>query len=333
MIQSVMMNRKNWILTVFGMVVALMVFGAIKPVAADNVIVVTTTADVVNDFDGQCSLREAIITANDNFANLAGECAKGSSNDTDVIQLQGGETYNLTIAGANEEFAHTGDLDILDNATPEVDIMVQGVGGTAVVKINVADRIWHIHGAGFTLDGVQTTNGNADLGGGLNNDDGQVVLKNALFTLNTATSGGAIFSKGANADLRLTTVEISRNLTNNFGSGAGIYNDTGKLIVIDSNVAGNLSMGSGGGLLNKNASATLTRTRFAGNETGDCGGGIANIGTSALTLIDSQITGINKSSGPGAGICNEATLSVTAGTEISTNEAKKGAAVFTTVAA
>ncbi len=318
------MIRKGLLLVCICIFAAVIGFSMVEPAAADNVIVVTTTDDVINANDSLCSLREAILAANNNTISLVGECARGSASNMDVIQLQGGETYHLTIAGAGEDAAQTGDLDILDNATPDIDIMVQGVGGTAVVSINGQDRVWHVHGAGFTLENVETRGGLAPSGGGLHNENGQVNLQSALFTLNNATAGGAVSSTGANADLRLNDVEISRNMTSNFGSGGGIHNELGQLIIIDSEITGNQAMGNGGGLLNKDASAILTRTRISGNEAGDCGGGIANTGAAVMTLIDSDVTGINKADDAGGGLCNQATMSITQNSVVSTNEAKKG---------
>ncbi len=304
---------------------ALMVLAGLRgvaPVQADNVIVVTTISDVVNENDGQCSLREAVLRANSNSIGLVGECSAGSDNDVDVIQIHGGETYNLTIAGAGEDDAFTGDLDILDNATPDVDIRVEAVGGTAVVQINGGDRVWHVHGAGFEMVNVITRGGDVDLGGGLYNDDGQVTVTGGAFSLNNAQTGAAINSSGDNAELHLTDVEVSRNEAS--AGGGGIANLGGIMVLIDSTITGNTSFGTGGGLSNNNASATLTRTTVSSNVAGGCGGGIRNTGTGVMTLIDSRVINTNTTDGPGGGICNQATLSVTQGSVISGNEANTG---------
>ena len=58
--------------------------------------------------DGTCSLREAIINANDNGATWP-DCPAGSG--ADAIFLPAG-TYVLAIPGAEEDAAATGDLDI-----------------------------------------------------------------------------------------------------------------------------------------------------------------------------------------------------------------------------
>lgn len=87
------------------------------PATADSTINVTTTADddpfVPN---GDCSLREAVISANNDFSP-SGDCADGSGNDT--IVLQPGELYPLTIGDAFADpidcNPETGDLDVCED--------------------------------------------------------------------------------------------------------------------------------------------------------------------------------------------------------------------------
>lgn len=98
--------------------------------ACTNVSAATFTVTKVADTnDGlcnaDCSLREAIIAAN----NLAG---------ADVINVPQGN-YVLTLIGANEDLAATGDLDIRDNLT------INGAGSTlTTVNGNLLDRVFHI---------------------------------------------------------------------------------------------------------------------------------------------------------------------------------------------
>ena len=73
------------------------------------IITVNTTDDELNG-DGDCSLREAIRAANLNAA-IDG-CTAGSGDDTIIIP---DGTYILTVPGAGEDAAATGDLDITDD--------------------------------------------------------------------------------------------------------------------------------------------------------------------------------------------------------------------------
>src|SRR3954470_19895017 len=87
---------------------------------------VTKIADT-NDgsCDSDCSLREAIVAAN-------------GSPGADVITLPAG-TYTLTIGGAGEDAAATGDLDITDGVT------VNGAGAaTTTIDGGAIDRVLHV---------------------------------------------------------------------------------------------------------------------------------------------------------------------------------------------
>lgn len=306
----------------------LFTFVGLPHAAAFSTINVTTTDDsIVND--GFCSLREAIISANENDSPgiIVGECPAGSADATDIIQVQAGVTYVLTLDGSDEEMAYTGDLDVIDNAGPMVDVRIQAVGeGTAVIQNGgMTDRIWHIHEAGFELAGIEVTGGNVNAaGGGLLNEDGQVTIADAIFSLNTGIGGGAVHSKGDNAELRLQTTDVTRNNSINFSNGGGVSVAGGLLIATDSNIAGNMAMGNGGGLVNQDGSVTITRTRFSGNTAGKCGGAVANLSSGVVTLITSTITGVNTAEEQGGGICNKGNMSITVGTAVETNQAKKG---------
>jgi len=96
-------------------------------------IVVNTTDDEVN-FDGDCSLREAIIAANTDTA-VSG-CAAGTG--ADVITIPFG-IYNLTVTGTGEDEAAMGDLDILENVT-----ISGSVVGATIIDGQAADRVFDI---------------------------------------------------------------------------------------------------------------------------------------------------------------------------------------------
>jgi CSLREA domain-containing protein len=80
--------RKGWFWAGLSLMMLLALLG-ISPVQADNLIIVTTTADLLDFNDGQCSLREAIVTANTNQFNLVGECAGGSSYKPNLVPRPG----------------------------------------------------------------------------------------------------------------------------------------------------------------------------------------------------------------------------------------------------
>jgi len=74
--------------------------------ARGTTITVNSTDDSLA-VDGNCTLREAIIAANTDAAVDA--CPAGSG--ADVVVVPAG-TYTLTLIGADEDAAATGDLDV-----------------------------------------------------------------------------------------------------------------------------------------------------------------------------------------------------------------------------
>ena len=101
------------------------------PVAANCEVLVDTTTDEYGTGVG-CSLREAIKSQNDNVD--FGGCVRLSVLGPKIIFLPSG-TYTLTILGANEDSAATGDLDIRQSvvisATGAVTATVLGGAGWA----------------------------------------------------------------------------------------------------------------------------------------------------------------------------------------------------------
>jgi CSLREA domain-containing protein len=136
---------------------------------------VNTSNDELNN-DGDCSLREAIHSANKNIA-VSG-CNSGSAG-LDVIQIGGG-IYSLTIPGKNEDLNATGDLDILESveirgsgAIIQDGVSQQGVMGDGIRLIHVDPT--GADGIDLSMNGV--TLQNADLGcNGFNCENGAAVI-------------------------------------------------------------------------------------------------------------------------------------------------------------
>jgi CSLREA domain-containing protein len=98
--------------------------------AAHSETYTVTKTDDTNDgaCDSDCSLREAIITAN-------------ASPGSDSITLPSG-TFVLTISGTHEDSAATGDLDITDSLT------LLGAGTThTIIDGGAIDRVVHVIGS------------------------------------------------------------------------------------------------------------------------------------------------------------------------------------------
>ena len=84
-------------------------------------ITVDTTADEINS-DGNCSLREAISSANTDTA-VSG-CTAGSGDDVIILPSA---TYSIDRPGDGEDANDTGDFDITGN------INIAGAGATSTI--------------------------------------------------------------------------------------------------------------------------------------------------------------------------------------------------------
>jgi hypothetical protein len=270
---------------------------------APAVFVVTTTLDtpVANlstgqDASGQVSLRSAIQAAN-------------STSGGDTIELPAG-TFTLTRAGAGEDLAATGDLDLLH------DVTLQGAGGSdTIVDANHLDRAFDVaNGVNVELDDLAVMNGQAsDFGGGIRNA-GSLTLDDVILSNNTVQGrnsfGGGIYNTGT-LDIDATTISNNQAL----GTAGSFGPDNG-------GGGGGGGMGAGGGMFNDGGTVTITASTFASNTArggngqfganatdgfGGSGGGAGGFGGGG-TSIGSGGTGGDGGYGGGGGGGGSATI-------------------------
>jgi predicted outer membrane repeat protein len=195
---------------------------------------------------GVTTLRAAIMEAN----------AEGGG----TIILPAG-SYTLSVLGANEAAAATGDLDIL------APIAVQGAGsGVTTIHGDGTDRIFDVRTTqGVTVSGVTLTGGQADTGGAIRSGSTDLTLNDIHLINNQSTGdGGAIAVLG-------TTTHGQLTLNN---------------ALFQNNTAG----GSGGAILMDGLTAVVSGATFANNLAGLDGGAIAAFDTHAIALGGAQIT-------------------------------------------
>ncbi len=183
---------------------------------------------------------------------------------------------------------------------------------------------------GFTIRDGSASDGTAhasanNMGGGLLNVSGDLVLRSVTFSNNMADYGGGGMANDDHASPTMEDVTFSDNATDNYGGGLlNQGSSTPKLsrITFQNNMAisgggmANLSSssptlenvkfhgnsahpdrGSGGGLYNFFSTVTLSRVTFDQN-TGGSGGGMASL-ESTITLTDGTFTENTASSGGG----------------------------------
>lgn len=221
-----------------------------------------TTANACTAAANDCSLRGAIIAAN---------AAAGA----DAITVPAG-TYTLTIVGAGEDAASTGDLDVTD------DLTVTGAGArTTSVAGGAApfdDTIFENRpDATATITGLTITGGKAGGGG-----------------------GGGVRNEG---NLTLDGVAVKGNTADLSGIGGGIYGDGGTLNLTDSTVSGNSATAAGGLYQQGSGTANITNSTISGNRAaqGQFSGGVVAAGGALVSILNSTIAS-NTSGRPGGGI-------------------------------
>ncbi len=262
----------------------------------------SATASACTDvMPNDCSLRGAILAAN-------------GSAGMDTVVLPAG-TYDLTIKGAGEDMAVTGDLDITE------DVTLQGDGSATTIidgsqlgdAMHPPDRIFHIDPAGsgtlqVTISGVTIRKGAtavipgvSAVGGGILNGSGcnpcsavgsAVMLSDVVLQGNSSASGGGgIGNYGA---MTIVGSVISGNSTDNVGGGIA-QGDVGSLEMHDTTVSGNAATSDGGGVVSGflGSSSTVPAVTIAGctfaDNTAHRGAGLFRTG-GAVTIANSTFS-------------------------------------------
>jgi len=224
--------------------------------------------------DGEISLREAIIAAN----NTAG---------ADVISVPAG-TYQLSITGTGENSAATGDLDIDDDVT-----IVGADASTTIIDANAIDRVFHAISGVIEIQNITITDGAVTNNGGAGmriESAADVTLSDCIVSDNHETSGneggGGFYNAGS---LTLSNSLITGNSANDDGGGVinfGTFVATNSLIDNNNAIQNNKT---GGGIANQIAGdITLTNVTISGNAA-DTGGGIYH-NAAAATLQNVTVT-------------------------------------------
>ncbi|MEX2555968.1 MAG: choice-of-anchor Q domain-containing protein [Actinomycetota bacterium] len=272
---------------------------------------VNTLEDELNT-DGDCSLREAVQAANTDSPVDA--C--GSGDGADTITLAGG-TYQLSIAGSDEDGNQTGDLDITSDLTI--------TGANSVVNAGaIGDRGFDVYPGIVAMSDLKVQNGSVTVepndGGNIRNF-GTLALTGVTVEDGTATGAGGGIYNGPGAVLTLSNTSFTAGPTGNAASSGGALFNDGTATVAGSSIANATATCCGGGIQN-NGSLTITSSSVTGNEGGTNGGGILNGGGATMTIDDTDVTNNTASDHPG--VANDGTLTITNGSLIAGNQAYGG---------
>lgn len=291
---------------------------------------------------GKCSLREAVIAAN-------------QTPGFDSIVLRPGK-YRLALAGSNEDLAATGDLDV----TAPLAISTPPLRRAATIDARGIDRIFDLADP-LTLRRLVLRNGNAagDVGGAIRANAAAAALRavDVRFLSNRASDGGAVANAsflgrrfefvrvlfrgnlavqhgGAISMVFLNPPEAPHPVTfrrvkalSNRAGGLGGFASLAAPVtrVVRSRVASNTSGASGGGIYVEDGPLTVVKSTIASNRTGSGGdgGGVFSAGGSptATTTIRESTISANHASGDGGGVKNSGATTNVVNSTIANNRA------------
>lgn len=282
------------------------------PAARSATITVDSMTDGAPAADGSCTIREAILAANNDADS--NDCMGIGTYGADVIVFDAPGSITLTGA-AGEDSGASGDLDVLG------DLMIDSMGsGGVTISGGGVDRVFDVplgSAVDLTLIGLVIENGAPPAlgeirGGGIRIDDpgASLTLIHTDVEDNSLSGsgfggalGGGIYSIG---DVTLDKSEIIDNTVTNINNGpalgGGIHlSGSASLSIIMSRLAANSvtsvsGVAQGGGAnLASNGLATIDRSEIAGNlaESGMSSafcGGICGVNV-GMTLLNSTVSG------------------------------------------
>ncbi len=348
-IQQMAQGQRRWLLRKAAVSVtgaALLLALSQAPTAHAATITVDNGVVAIAD-DGDCSLPEAIINANNDsqlYAS-AGECAPGSGADT--ITLSGG-TYTLTTVDNTAYYSDNGlpliDSDITidgngatierDGAAPDFRIMAVTPSGNLTLNDTTLSggyseedggALYNYEGTVLIQNSTLSGNGAYDDGGAVENDGGVMIIDNSLIDDNEAGEygGGVANEDGGELTIRNGTV-ISNNYA--YDSGGGVQQDesAGPLTITDSTISGNEADNRGGGVYvyGDGSTVTIDNSTIAANEA-FLGGGIASPYGDLVIRNNSIISG-NSAYVYGGIATYKSDVTIESGVEISGNDAVYG---------
>jgi len=193
------------------------------------------------DHEGACTLRAAIQEAN-------------ALQGADEIRLPAGR-FALELPGQDEDLARTGDLDLLD------DVAIVGAGAM-LTRVDAAriDRAFDVpcssHAIHVALRDLAVENGSRSCVRVLG--PSALEVSDALVAGGTsATAGGNLYLRGAQADLRRSIIRDGEAAW----QGGGVAIHGGRIDLVDCDVSGNRSPHGAGLFAGHRATVTLAGER------------------------------------------------------------------------
>ncbi len=301
---------------------------------AASITVNITTDEHVDNTD--CSLREAIIAANNNASYFG--CIYSGAGVNDIITLQSGLTYTLSRIGTTST---QGDLDVGNADGTSGNLTIQASGATnAIIDADAINRVIEVDSLGDTsltlihitlTDGLapdgagiyfagngtltltnstvsgNTATGESNCGAGVFNSSlATVIINNSTIENNTCTAAGADGAgllKASGGTLTITNSTFFNNTTPDNGGGVRIDVDTGTATITNSTFASNVAGTRGGGLQVKSGTVTVAFSTFSANSANIVGpstGGAVQATGGSVSVQQSILANSLNNAAPGA---------------------------------
>jgi CSLREA domain-containing protein len=244
-------------------------------------ITVNTVTDELNT-DGDCSLREAITSANSDSASDA--CVIGGVMDSIGFSLAGTVALNSPLPPI------TSDVDII------------GPMGNAIIISGGGAQLFVVRNRGILrLDTLTLSGGFASDGGAIINEPGgTLTVVNSTFSGNRAQqSGGAIRNLGVATIVNST---FASNAATESGGALAASGVGANMTLINCTVAANSAAQGGGIATEQQGAVTLRNTLIATNAGGNCLGTVTNGGGNLDDGTSCGLVDGTSSSNAGAGL-------------------------------
>lgn len=275
--------------------------------------------------DADCTLTDAILSANLDSEISSSNCEVG--NGDDLVVLESAATYAFSQAFVMRGW---GDISALPEITSTLTISGNGATIQRAPELNTCHvlhlgqddpeqfRLFEVGREGsLTLNDVIVENGCAASGGGIHNS-GTLTVIDSTIRANTGMAyddtiggGGGIYNEEGDVTLIRSQVISNTNLAGDVtyfvSCGGGLHNFGGTLRISNSTVARNhvVAPNGGGGICNLSGELWITGSSILSNTTGGSGGAIAsgtiNDAPALVQIIDSDVLS-NTAMGSGGGI-------------------------------
>lgn len=275
--------------------------------------------EVVNDTLGYLGGIKPILTVNANNNSIS------AVNNSGGISVGNDGTLNINKAGSYK-------LTLLPEATADSILMPDGNNYSLTItdsvngfNVNSGSGAF-VFNAGNTniIDSVFKDNYIGGYGGVLYNYQGEMTIKNSIFSENSSLSGGAL---GNDKNLSVSGSIFAGNKANVYGGA--VYNQAGSVSDFDKTAfKSNISTTGSGGAVYNSGNTTIKNSSFDANKTQIYGGGVYNDSGAEAVIETTVFKGNMTVDGSGGAAYNDGKSKIS-GSEFISNESKNyGGALF-----